>query len=58
MYPDRIRTDEQLIEQFLTRPPDEAGPAFAALMSRHGPAVMGVRLTIPLPVMLIDPLGT
>jgi RNA polymerase sigma factor (sigma-70 family) len=42
MYPDRTRTDEQLIERFLTKPPDEAGPAFAALVTRHGPTVMGV----------------
>jgi RNA polymerase sigma factor (sigma-70 family) len=42
MNPDRTLTDEQLIEQYLTRPADEAGPAFAALVTRHGPMVMEV----------------
>jgi RNA polymerase sigma factor (sigma-70 family) len=38
----RVRTDEQLIEQFLTRGRDDAGRAFEHLVTRHGPMVMGV----------------
>jgi RNA polymerase sigma factor (sigma-70 family) len=37
-----IRDDEHLIELFLDGAPDEADSAFAALVARHGPAVMGV----------------
>jgi RNA polymerase sigma factor (sigma-70 family) len=42
MKSDPIRTDEQLIEQFLSGGPDEAEPAFEALVKRHGPMVMAV----------------
>jgi RNA polymerase sigma factor (sigma-70 family) len=38
----RIRTDEELIEQFLTKPGDKAEKAFEYLVRRHGPMVMGV----------------
>jgi RNA polymerase sigma factor (sigma-70 family) len=37
-----VRTDEQLIEQFLTENRDGAGQAFEHLVSRHGPMVMRV----------------
>jgi RNA polymerase sigma-70 factor (ECF subfamily) len=37
-----IRTDEQLIEEFLTGTHDEAEDAFGLLVKRHGPMVMGV----------------
>ncbi len=36
------RTDEQLIEDFLTGTHDEAEEAFGLLVKRHGPMVMGV----------------
>ncbi len=36
------RDDAQLIELFLVGAPDEAGSAFEALVTRHGPAVMNV----------------
>jgi RNA polymerase sigma factor (sigma-70 family) len=42
MNRDRIRTDEQLIEQFLAGVRDEAESAFEVLVRRHGPMVMGV----------------
>jgi RNA polymerase sigma-70 factor (ECF subfamily) len=42
MKPDRIRTDDQLIAQFLAGPSDEAKFAFEALLRRHAPMVMGV----------------
>jgi RNA polymerase sigma factor (sigma-70 family) len=35
-------TDAQLLERFLARRGDEAEEAFAALMHRHGPTVLGV----------------
>ncbi len=35
-------TDAQLLERFLARGGDDAGEAFAALMHRHGPTVLGV----------------
>jgi RNA polymerase sigma factor (sigma-70 family) len=37
-----IRSDEQLIDQFLTGPRDDAADAFEVLMKRHAPMVMGV----------------
>jgi RNA polymerase sigma factor (sigma-70 family) len=37
-----IHDDEQLIELFLDEAPDEADAAFAALVTRHRPAVMSV----------------
>jgi RNA polymerase sigma factor (sigma-70 family) len=36
------RTDEQLIDQFLTGARDDAADAFEVLVKRHGPMVMGV----------------
>src|SRR5262249_26501484 len=42
MKPDRTRTDEQLIEQFVSGSPDESESAFEALLRSHGPLVMGV----------------
>jgi RNA polymerase sigma factor (sigma-70 family) len=38
----RIRTDEQLIEQFVSGTRDDAEDAFEALVRRHGPMVMGL----------------
>jgi RNA polymerase sigma factor (sigma-70 family) len=38
----RVRTDEQLIEQFLTENRDDSEQAFEVLVRRHGPMVMGV----------------
>ncbi len=38
----RVRTDEQLIEAFLTEGRDGAGRAFEDVVRRHGPMVMGV----------------
>ena len=35
-------TDAQLLELFLTRDGDDAEDAFAALVDRHGPMVLGV----------------
>ena len=35
-------TDAQLLELFLTRAGDDAEDAFAALVHRHGPVVLGV----------------
>src|SRR5258707_10394077 len=35
-------TDDQLLERFATRCPELAEPAFAALVERHGPMVLGV----------------
>src|SRR5262245_50729398 len=37
-----IRSDEQLIEQFVTGTRDDAEKAFGLLVKRHGPMVMGV----------------
>jgi RNA polymerase sigma factor (sigma-70 family) len=37
-----IRSDEQLIDQFLTGARDDAADAFEVLVKRHGPMVMGV----------------
>jgi RNA polymerase sigma factor (sigma-70 family) len=37
-----IRTDEHLIEQFLTGAREESEEAFSAVMKRHGPMVMGL----------------
>ncbi len=37
-----IRSDEQLIDEFLTGARDDAGDAFELLVKRHGPMVMGV----------------
>jgi RNA polymerase sigma factor (sigma-70 family) len=37
-----IRSDEQLIDQFLTGARDDAADAFELLVKRHGPMVMGV----------------
>jgi RNA polymerase sigma factor (sigma-70 family) len=37
-----MRTDEQLIEQFLAGQRDEAESAFEVLVRRHGPMVLGV----------------
>jgi RNA polymerase sigma factor (sigma-70 family) len=37
-----IRTDEELIEQFVTGTRDDAEKAFELLVKRHGPMVMGV----------------
>jgi len=37
-----IRSDEQLIDQFLTGARDDAENAFEVLVKRHGPMVMGV----------------
>jgi RNA polymerase sigma factor (sigma-70 family) len=42
MTPMPTQTDEMLIEQYLTCEPDEADSAFKALVTRHGPMVMGV----------------
>jgi RNA polymerase sigma factor (sigma-70 family) len=36
------RSDEQLIEQFVTGARDDAADAFEVLVKRHGPMVMGV----------------
>jgi RNA polymerase sigma factor (sigma-70 family) len=38
----RVRTDEQLIEEYLTAGRDGAGRAFEDMVRRHGPMVMGV----------------
>ena len=35
-------TDAQLLDLFLTRGGDDAEDAFAALVDRHGPMVLGV----------------
>jgi RNA polymerase sigma-70 factor (ECF subfamily) len=37
-----IRTDDQLIEQFVTGTRVDAEEAFESLVSRHGPVVMGI----------------
>ena len=37
-----IRSDEQLIDQFLTGARDDTANAFEVLVKRHGPMVMGV----------------
>jgi RNA polymerase sigma factor (sigma-70 family) len=42
MTPNQVQSDEQLLEQFLTAKRDQAESAFEALMTRHGPMVMGV----------------
>jgi RNA polymerase sigma factor (sigma-70 family) len=42
MMPEQSRTDDQLIERFLAGAPGEAESAFEALVTRHGPMVMGV----------------
>jgi len=42
MQRERTRTDEQLIEQFLTSQGDAAESAFEVLVRRHGPMVLGV----------------
>src|SRR5271166_5856855 len=36
------RSDEQLIDQFVTAARDDAADAFEVLVKRHGPMVMGV----------------
>jgi RNA polymerase sigma factor (sigma-70 family) len=38
----RVRTDEELIVEYLTEKRDDAGRAFEHLVRRHGPMVMGV----------------
>jgi RNA polymerase sigma factor (sigma-70 family) len=40
--PKCIRSDEQLIDQFLTGARDDAENAFEVLVKRHGPMVLGV----------------
>jgi RNA polymerase sigma factor (sigma-70 family) len=37
-----IRSDEQLIDQFLTGPKEDSERAFTTLVKRHGPMVLGV----------------
>ena len=37
-----IRTDEQLLDQFLTGQKEESEIAFETLVKRHGPMVLGV----------------
>ena len=37
-----IRSDEQLIDEFLTGPKDESESAFETLVKRHGPMVLAI----------------